>query len=376
MKVHLRKRKQSKDGSISLYLEIYKGFVKSEDGKTKNLRSYEYLNLYLTDNPKTPREKQSNKETLELAEGIKAKRTIEIKNGEYGFNTDHNQKANFVSYFEVQTEKRKESKGNSGNWASSLKHFKTYAGESILFKEIDNAFCQGFANYLTEKAETKSGNRLSTSSINSYFNKFRACLKQAVKERVLLSNPCTDVSLPKVVEGERVYLTVEELKLLVKTKCRYEVLKKAFLFACLTGLRWSDIQKLVWSEVQKNDDEWRITFHQKKTKGLQYLDISVQAREFLGEQGALEERVFTGLKYSSYMNVELTKWMLKAGITKDVTFHSSRHSFAVIQLDMGTEIFTLSKLLGHSEIKTTMIYSQIMDKKKKEAVNKMPNISL
>jgi integrase len=350
--------------------------VKSEDGKTKNLRSYEYLNLYLKDNPKTAREKQSNKETLELAEGIKAKRTIEIKNGEYGFNTDHNQKANFVSYFEVQTEKRKESKGNSGNWASSLKHFKTYAGESILFKEIDNAFCQGFANYLTEKAETKSGNRLSTSSINSYFNKFRACLKQAVKERVLLSNPCTDVSLPKVVEGERVYLTVEELKLLVKTKCRYEVLKKAFLFACLTGLRWSDIQKLVWSEVQKNDDEWRITFHQKKTKGLQYLDISVQAREFLGEQGALEERVFTGLKYSSYMNVELTKWMLKAGITKDVTFHSSRHSFAVIQLDMGTEIFTLSKLLGHSEIKTTMIYSQIMDKKKKEAVNKMPNISL
>ena len=376
MKVHLRKRKQSKDGSISLYLEIYKGFVKSEDGKTKNLRSYEYLNLYLKDNPKTASDKQSNKETLELAEGIKAKRTIEIKNGEYGFNSDHNQKANFVSYFDAQTEKRKESKGNSGNWASSLKHFKAYAGESVLFKEIDNTFCQGFANYLTEKAETKSGNRLSTSSINSYFNKFRACLKQAVKERVLLSNPCTDVSLPKVVEGERVYLTVEELKLLVKTKCRYEVLKRAFLFACLTGLRWSDIQKLVWSEVSNTDDGWRVTFHQKKTKGLQYLDISVQAREFLGKQGALDERVFTGLKYSSYMNVELTKWMLKAGITKDVTFHSSRHSFAVIQLDMGTEIFTLSKLLGHSEIKTTMIYSQIMDKKKKEAVNKMPNITL
>jgi site-specific recombinase XerD len=113
-----------------------------------------------------------------------------------------------------------------------------------------------------------------------------------------------------------------------------------------------------------------------KNKGLQYLDMSEQARGYLGEQGNPDERVFTGLKYSSYMNVELSKWMMRAGITKDITFHCARHTFAVLQLTLGTEIFTLSKLLGHSELKTTQIYAKIIDEKKREAVNKIPDINI
>ena len=78
MKVHLRQRKQTKDGSISLFLEIYKGTTTTPEGKVKNLRDYEYLNLYLIDKPKTPIDKQSNKDNLQLAESIKAKRELEI----------------------------------------------------------------------------------------------------------------------------------------------------------------------------------------------------------------------------------------------------------------------------------------------------------
>jgi len=81
MKVHLRKRKQTKSGKISLYLEYYKGTVKTEDGKTKAIRDYEYLDLYLKDNPQTKQERQTNNETLELAKSIKSKRELEIKNG-------------------------------------------------------------------------------------------------------------------------------------------------------------------------------------------------------------------------------------------------------------------------------------------------------
>lgn len=376
MKVHLRQRKQTKSGSISLFLEIYKGTTTTPEGKVKNLRDYEYLNLYLIDKPKTPTEKQNNKETLQLAESIKAKRELEIKNGLYGFTNEFKQSTNFIDYFKDQMEKRKQSKGNYENWGSTLKHLIKFAGAKISFREIDETFCENFRDYLKNTAKKTSGQPLSSSSVSSYFNKFRACLKEAVRKKIILSNPATDVTNPKVKESKREYLTIDELKTIVKAECRYDVLKRAFIFSCLTGLRWSDINNLKWSEVQSTNDGWRITFHQQKTKGLQYLDISEQARGYLGEQGNPDERVFIGLKYSSYMNVELSKWMMRAGITKDITFHCARHTFAVLQLSLGTEIYTLSKLLGHSELKTTQIYAKIIDEKKREAVNKIPDINI
>mgnify|MGYP001208081138 CR=1 FL=1 len=376
MKIHLRQRKHSKKGSISLYLEIYKGTTTSSSGKVKILRDYEYLNLYLIDNPKNQIDKQQNKETLSLAKSIKAKRELEIKNGLYGFINEFKQSTNFIDYFTDQMENRKQSKGNYGNWDSTLKHLIKFAGIKVSFREIDQTFCENFRDYLKNTAKKTNGLPLSSSSVSSYFNKFRACLKEAVKKKIILSNPATDVSNPKVIENKREYLTLDELKAIVKTECRYEVLKRAFIFSCLTGLRWSDINNLKWSELQNTNEGWRITFHQQKTKGLQYLDMSEQARVYLGEKGNPDERVFTGLKYSSYMNVELSKWMMRAGITKDITFHCARHTFAVLQLTLGTEIFTLSKLLGHSDLKTTQIYAKIIDEKKREAVNKIPDINI
>ena len=374
--MHLRQRKQTKSGSISLFLEIYKGTITSSHGKVKNLRDYEYLNLYLIDKPKTPLDKQSNKDTLQLAKSIKAKRELEIKNGLYGFANDFNQNANFVEYFNEQTEKRKQSVGNYGSWDSTLKHLIKFAGTKISFKEIDQTFCENFRDYLRDTAKKSNGQPLSSSSVASYFSKFRACLKEAVRKKIILSNPAIDVNNPRIIENIREYLTLEELKAVVKAECRYDVLKRAFLFSCLTGLRWSDINNLKWSELQKTTDGFRITFHQQKTKGLQYLDLSVQARDYLGEVGNPSDRVFTGLKYSSYVNVELTKWMIRASVTKNITFHCARHTFAVLQLSLGTEIFTLSKLLGHSNLKTTQIYAKIIDEKKREAVNKIPDINI
>jgi integrase/recombinase XerD len=376
MKVHLRKRKQTKDGSISLFLEIYKGTTITSEGKVRILREYEYLNLYLFDKPKTPIEKQDNKDTLQLAESIKSKRELEIKNGLYGFSNDFKQSTNFIEYFKAQTEKKKQSEGNYGNWDSTLKHLVKFAGTKKSFREIDETFCENFRDYLKNTAKTKSGQPLSSSSVSSYFNKFKACLKEAVKKKIILSYPALDVTNPKVIENKREYLTIEELKAIVKAECRYDVLKRAFVFSCLTGLRWSDIYNLKWSELQSSNDGWRITFHQQKTKGLQYLDMSEQARGYLGEQGNQNEKVFVGLKYSSYMNVELSKWMMRASITKNITFHCARHTFAVLQLTLGTEIYTLSKLLGHSELKTTQIYAKIIDEKKRDAVNKIPDINI
>lgn len=361
--VRLRE-KDLANGNKSLYLDIW------HEGR----RKYEFLKLYL-EKPKNTLIRENNKQTLRLAESIRAKRQLEIQNKQYGFTSDFKQDTNFIEYFKSLIIKRKDSQGNFGNWESAIKHLEKYCPVTTTFKEVDTDFVEGFKEYLMHEAKTKSDNPLSKNSQHSYFNKLKAVLNQAFEDRIIPENPAKRVKGIKPDESQREYLTLDELKKLVKTECRYEILKRAFLFSCLTGMRWSDIQKMTWSEVQKQNEGWRVTFRQKKTRGLEYLDISNQAREYLGDQGEPENRVFTGLKYSAWHNLELQKWVMKAGITKDITFHCGRHTFAVIQLDMGTDIYTVSKLLGHSELKTTQIYAKIIDQKKREAVNRIPDIN-
>jgi len=376
MKVHLRKRKQTKSGKISLYLEYYKGTVKTEDGKTKAIRDYEYLDLYLKDNPQTKQERQTNNETLELAKSIKSKRELEIKNGQYGFKRSGSSNADFMVLFEEEAQKRKAKEGSLSNWLISKKHLENYLGSDTLpFKKIDKKLCEGFKVYLTNVKKT-NGEPLASSSVASYFSKFRATLNKAVKKRYISFNPANEVETPRVKTPKREHLTVDELKAVSKAECRYPVLKNSFMFACLTGLRWSDVQKLTWSEVEQNEDGWRVVFHQKKTDGLQYVEIPDNAKQYTGEPKDPEARVFKGLKYSSYMNVALERWMLKAGVTKNITFHCARHTYAILQLQYGADIYTVSKLLGHKNLKTTQIYADIVDQKRKDAVNRLNQIEL
>ncbi len=373
--VHLRQRKQTSKGRVSLYLEFYKGTTTSPEGKVRPVRDYEYLNLYLLDKPKTTLEKAQNKQMLNLAKSIKAKRELEIKNGAFGFTPDFKSDTPLLEYFKTETEKRSQSDGNVGNWRSALKHLTAYVLNAyhpgITFKQLDDKFCQGFKDYLNNEAKSVNGMALSSSSQNSYYAKLKACLKQAVKERIINHNPSEGITLPRAITPKREWLTLKELGQLVQTECRYPVLKNAFLFSCLTGLRWSDCQKMIWREVQRLDDGWRVVFHQQKTKGLQYHDISDEARELLGKDGQLDERVFIGLKYSAYMNTALHQWMLRAGITKDITFHCARHTYAMNQLESGTDIMTLRDMLGHSELKTTLVYAKATDHKKREAASRI-----
>jgi integrase len=374
MKVFLRERKQTKSGTTSLYLEIYKGTTKTAEGKTKPIREYEYLNLYLIDKPSNPIDKQQNKENKSLAESIKAKRELEIKNNTYGFTSDFKLQTNFIEYFQSLVD-NKENKGNNGNWYSTLLHLKKYAGEKTMFRDIDLQFANGFKDYLN-KCKRTDGKLLANNSKCSYFAKFRASLNQAVKDKIIFGNPAVESGNFKYEDNEREYLTLDELRKLAQTECRYDVLKRAFLFSCLTGLRWSDCHNLIWSDVQDIPNGYRVHFKQQKTKGQQYLDINNQARELMLEQGKPTDRVFVGLAYSDYFNVALQMWVLKAGITKHITFHCARHSFAVLQLTLGTDIYTLSKMLGHKDLKTTQIYAKIIDSKVSEAMHKIPNINL
>lgn len=320
IKVTLRKKDITK-GRKSLYLDFYPPIPDPETGK---LTRREFLGLYLEANTKSKLVREQNKRTMELAEGIRSKRLLDLQHDEAGFGhlMGGNLKKNFVEYFEQQAGKRYESNGNYANWDSVHKHIIVYAGTSVTFKQVDQEWVEGFKDYLKNQARTKSGKHLSQNSCYSYFNKLKACLKQAVKDKLILHNPAEDVSGFKQADTEREYLTLEELSTLAKTECESPMLKNAFMFSALTGMRWSDVVKLEWKDLQHTETQgWFVRFRQKKTKGFETLPINEQAKALLGEKGEPENRVFTGLKYSAWNNLKLQQWVTKAGISKKITFH-------------------------------------------------------
>lgn len=376
MNITIEKRPLS-DSKKSLRLTYYYGYTTDSDGKIKHQRKYEKLDLFIYEKPKTPEEKQHNKEALRLAEAIKSKRIVEAQSGKHGFSDNTKVKASFLNFFKkVMDEKqRSTSQSNASTWDGCYKQFIKYHPEQDLsFENLTPEFIDGFKDYLQNVAKTKSNQPLSKNTASTYFNKVRAVINDAYQKGIITKNPLLQVSGIKAENNKREYLSIEELGSLAKTDCRYPDLKNAFLFSCLAGLRWSDVNKLTWEDVQAFDGGYRITFNQQKTKVLQYLELSPQAYGLMGDKKT--GRIFIGLRYSAYMNTELLRWCMAAGISKHITFHASRHTFAVTQLTMGTDIYTLSKLLGHSELKTTQIYADIIDSQCKIAMYRIPDIGL
>lgn len=371
--VYLRQRQRS-NGLIALYLDICR------NGKRYN----EYLKLYLVPE-RTKADRDKNRETLQLAQSIKAQRIVEIQNGEFGFKDNYAEETLFFDYYRALTEKRHgvESKGNWGNWKCCLKHLERYEKrKNITFADITPKWVQGFRDYLEKEAyaygcdyrKRSELQPLSQNSRVSYFNKLRACLNQAYEDRIIAHNPMRGIEGFSVLESTRMYLTIDEVKKAAQTECDSDLIKRAFLFSCLTGLRRSDVIKLTWGDVQQQGDFTRIIFRQKKTKGQEYLDISSQASELMGERGKPAELIFRGIPCTSSTNYCIKIWMQRAGIDKPITFHCARHTFAVMMLDLGTDIYTVQKLLGHRFLNTTQIYAKVLDKNKQAAVARIPDI--
>lgn len=371
--IKLRKR-SNPSGVVSLYLDIYL------DGK----RSYEWLKLYLVPE-KTRADRETNAETLRLAEAIRAKRIVDLKNGKFGFDSRFAERTLFFDYYKTMCQKRSSSKSSEiwDAWRSCLQHLKIYEPKkNITFAEITPKWIQGFKDYLENDAiawqhDTRKRNKkkpLARNSKLNYFSKLRACINRAFEEHIISTNPLQGIENFKAEEGMRMYLTIDEVKRLAQTECESPAIKKAFLFSCLTGLRRSDILKLTWGEVYQQGDYTRIIFTQKKTGGLEYLDISAQAAELMGERGQADERVFTNIHSPSCTNYTIKIWCARAGINKTITFHCARHTFATMMLDLGTDIYTTSKLLGHKNLATTQIYTKVMDKNKQAAIQRIPNI--
>ena len=238
MKLHLKKKKL-KSRKLSLYIEYYKGFKTTPEGKIKHIREFEYLNLYLTDDPQTSFERKKNKEQLELAEQIFVIRKAEVLQGKYKIQNTHKGKTTLLDFYEMKKEERYETKGNYDNWDAAQKHLEKYCPEHITFNDVDVDFIKGFRKYLDTVAVTKSKKRLSQNTKHTYFNKFKACLNAAFDEGYLKENLIKKVKGFTMGESTREYLTSDELQKLAETRCSIPLLKRAFLFSALTGIRWS-----------------------------------------------------------------------------------------------------------------------------------------
>ena len=241
-------------------------------------------------------------------------------------------------------------------------------GKPIPFSTISVKWMEEFKMFLLRAPQggAKKG-PISQNTASTYFSILKAGLKQAFVDEYLTVDISEKVKNIPTKESRREVLTIEEVNKLADTPCSNNILRRASFFSILTGLRHCDIQSLKWGQLVRHNDSWRINFDQEKTDGVEYMPISDQAYELCGERRDPDRLVFEGLMDPSWINRPVKKWIEAAGITKHITFHCFRHSYATIQLTNGTDIYTLSKMMGHTNVRTTQIYGKIVDSKKEKA---------
>lgn len=366
--IRLRTKKLS-NGNLSLYLDFYR------DGK----RGYEFLKLYLVPE-KTKADKILNDETLRTANAIKAQKIVALQNEEHGFTVSNKSKVRFIDFMVAQAENYEErgSYAYAQSIRNSIYHLRKYKGDAVTLRQVDKAYLLGYIDFLNTTGG-KYNKPLSDAAKALYFDVVVIALNKAVKDEIIPTNPAHKINYkdrPQQGEATKQYLTFEEVKALVATPCKYEVLKQAFLFACFCGLRYSDIKGLEWGKIQKiKSGEMQVEIKQQKTGEPLYLPLSANALQWLPERGTDKDsdKVFA-LPHVSTVEKFLPIWAKDAGINKHITFHVSRHTNATLMLSFGADIYTVSKLLGHTNVKTTQIYAKIVDENKRKAVNLIPEI--
>lgn len=354
-KVTLRQRLYD-SGRISLYLDYYSAIRNPE---TMQMTRRVYLDIYLYAHPKNEMERSFNNDMLNKAEAIRCIRVQSLINEEFGFLDRTKMKTDFLAYF-LKLCRKKDQK-----WRIVYQHFYNYVQGHCTFGDVTIELCQGFREYLLNAKQLKRKGKVSVNSASGYFSTFRGLLKIAYRDKWLRENINDFLDKIEAKEVKKEYLTLDEVKLLAQTPCEHDVLKRASLFSCLTGLRISDILNLCWEDFELAPDQgYCIRIKTQKTLTEATLSISYEAYELCGEPSS--GKVFSGLQ-RSMINYSLKKWFKQAGITKHITFHCFRHSYAVIQ----TDIYTVSKMLTHKNVSTTQIYADLVNSKKRETANKI-----
>jgi len=348
--IKLRKKKIG-NNKFSLYLDYY----------FEGQRKCKFLKMYLV------KDSPHNKEILRLAESIRAMKEIEARSIQYGFVPESKSKVNIVDYlFNVSKEKNFSSRCLTRSCSNWIKKFDK-GNRNVA--AIDEDWLKHFEMFLIGKVRPNS--------LVNYFNVLKIALNAAVKDKIILNSPFTYYKLrTKKTEGNKQYLTFEEVKKLSETDCDNPEIKRAFLFACFSGMRISDIRKLTWNNVGESE----LTFTQQKTGRKMILPLSDTSKYLLNLKvnniiDLNDNKVFS-LPTSPTIHKFIDIWMKRAGINKHITTHCGRHTFATLSITQGVDLYTISKLLGHTNTNMTQLYAKIIDQKKIDAVNKLPQLKI
>jgi integrase len=373
IKVKLREKKIT-GNRHSLYLDFYPAIPHPETGEPTRR---EFLGMYLLDKAKNPTDKLHNKETLQIAEQIRQQRENQLNKPEIYTGYEKEQlrikelgEQNFVAYFKSLADKRKAS--THDNWVSAYNYLEAFTKGKLRFADLNEKFCNEFKEYLlTTKSNRSSKVTLAQNSAVSYFNKLKATLKQAYKDGLLSFDLNVRIECIETQETIKQTLTIEELNMLAKADCKNPQLKKYVLFFALTGIPFKEMQNLNWGQLEVSETfGFRVKMIRQKTKKAYYINISEQAFSLLGERKESTDLVFEGINdRDRYTHFPL--WLAQVGIKKEMTFHDLRHTYGCLQIDLGTDIYTLQGNMGHATPRQSMHYGKISDIRKREAADKI-----
>lgn len=337
-----------KNKEISLYLDM------SYNGE----RAYRWLNIRLSPGSRKA-VKDRNKELRSYAEQIRAKLENEMLSSEYGINITSPKKLNLLPYFTDLAESTGKSKDI---YLASVRQLKAFAKRSSLFpSDVTERFLEEFYEHLIAKYNGETP--------HTYFKKMKVLLAKATKDRLFHTNPASDIRGKRFSSTQKETLTEADFQKLVAAECRNEAVKYAFLFCCLTGLRFSDVVQLEWNNIAGD----KISLVQQKTKKKVTQILHPDATHILSKMPKTGSRIFPLPTHRGCLKI-LADWVKKAGIEKKITWHCARHTFGTILQNTGADLLTTSKLLGHSSIVPTQRYLRESDTLKKEAVLKLPQL--
>ena len=364
--------KELKDGRKSIYLDTY----------IKGNRSYEFLSLFLQ--PETDEKTvRKNAATMHKAEKIVKERLREWKR------LQQFEDAAIISAEEKPIDPKEML---LSDWMDAFYEIQKKAGVKNIdiikrlqkitvdfdsearLCDINRDYCLRFVDYL-RSLKQKNGEPFASKTQAGFLTELGTVLNAAIRAGHILKNPVTELSSCeriKTKESIRDYLTIDEIKALIKTPCESDIVKSAYLFSCYCGLRLGDVKALRWKDIQKNGENAIIETRMAKTRRIIHLPLGRQALKWLPEKenAKADDYVFEALKDND-LHKYLQPWADDAGIKKKVTFHTARHSFATMLLTLGVDLYTASKLLGHTSIRHTQRYARIVNQKKEDAVNRI-----
>lgn len=359
------------NGNESLYLDEY-------DSHTQKHR-YEFLHLYLI--PEVNElAKIQNSNTMRAAQKIKSQRIIELTNEGAGVKKHATRSKMLLTDWMKHYSQRKLETGQSEESSRQIDkitlHLIKYKGGQITMGEVNRVFCEGFLKYL-KGARTRNGEPLAEVTQHTYYKRFSMAMGWAVTKEVIPFNPATQVDRdlrPRVPESKREHLDPPEVVAMIGAPCPSEATKQAYLFSCFCGLRYSDIVTLTWGDVVTRNGKLWIEKVQQKTQKPVSVPIE-DAKTWLPERGdAKDTDTVFSLPSLAHINKVIKEWAQAAGVDKHLTFHTARHTFGTLGLTAGADLYTVSRLMGHTNIKTTQIYGKIVDKKKDEALQRISSL--